>query len=132
MRAASESNSEFVMLLEDDTAFQPGLAAALKKLLGNSTGGEKREIPLWSSAEFGFGYSGVLLHSTDLPVFERLHSVLFDEKPCDLLNFKAFIKTGKTQSVKSPKKFANKKNSYFHHLGNVSTLQEKNTPVWRR
>jgi hypothetical protein len=36
-----------------------------------------KKVPLWSEAESGFGYSGVLIHPFDVPVYELLHSTFF-------------------------------------------------------
>lgn len=122
---ATAGASEFVMLLEDDTSFQPGFAGGLKDFLMTSISNDKK-VPLWSEAEFGFGYSGVLIHASDGPVYEQLHSTFFDKNPCDLLKMKLYVKSGVVRDeIVSDIEFSNGKKSYLllkQHPGKMSTL----------
>lgn len=126
---AAAGLSSYVMLLEDDTGFQPGFAASLKAEMRLN---EKFPlgIPTWSAAEFGFGYSGVLIHASDTFVFQQIHATFFDERPCDLFKIENLIRGGYLRKVQSRSMFANKKRSFLKHNGKMSTLDGKQQPVW--
>jgi N-Acetylglucosaminyltransferase-IV (GnT-IV) conserved region len=129
---ATAGLSDYVMLLEDDTGFQPGFAADLKSFMETSSqqGEQPFGIPRWAAVEYGFGYSGMLLHSSDIFVYEQLHRTFYDEKPCDHLAFHVLIRDRMLHRVSSPA-FENGKLSFFKHLGELSTLPGKTQPVWR-
>ena len=127
--AATAGLSEFVMLLEDDTGFQPTFAASLNGTLLTASKA-RHGIPRWSRVEYGFGYSGILIHSSDLPVYEKIHSTFADEHPCDWLPIYSMIKTKTNRQVRSRKKFPNNSSNYLTHRGEFSTLPGKIQPVW--
>jgi N-Acetylglucosaminyltransferase-IV (GnT-IV) conserved region len=72
--------SDFVMLLEDDVGFKESFAATLKDVMMQDISTES-----WASADFGFGCAGRLFRGIDVPVYQRMHTTFFNEKPCDLL-----------------------------------------------
>ena len=80
-----------------------------------------REI--WSQLRFAFGYSGIMVHDEDAYVYGILHSLLYQEKPCDMLfDIAKSIRTGVTKDH-----FLrwNSANRYITHLGKISTLKGK-------
>ena len=122
---------EYVMLLEDDTGFQPEFANRLKSILLEDTIANYTTALLpWAQIVFGFGYSGILIRAIDVPVYAQLHSTFFDERPCDILDIWRLIRDGKRIYIKSPFKLRYKKNIYLKHLGVQSSLQGKTQEVW--
>lgn len=124
---ATAGLSDYVMLIEDDTGFQPGFGTALQDTMAIFSANSN---PLQSVAEFGFGYSGVLIRASDLRVFQQLHFTFFDERPCDNLNIPMLVRGGGKRAIQSRTKFANKKRSYFKHYGKQSSLEGKEQTVW--
>jgi len=77
-------HTEFIMLLEDDTGFQPGFGSALLEQLMLSKppavaaaanqalavpSQQQQQRPItWGRLQFGFGCSGIVLHSSDATV----------------------------------------------------------------
>jgi N-Acetylglucosaminyltransferase-IV (GnT-IV) conserved region len=129
---ATAGLSDYVMLVEDDTGFQPGFAADLKSFMEASSqeGEQPFGIPRWAVAEYGFGYSGILLHSSDIFVYQQLHRTFYDEKPCDHLKLHVLVRGREKRHPSSPA-FENGRWSFFKHLGEFSTLPGKTQPVWR-
>jgi len=127
---AVAEKSEYVMLLEDDTGFQQpnfteSLSVTLLKGVQQGLG-----IPMWSRIEYGFGYSGILMHYTDAHVYEQLHKTFADEQPCDWLNIHSIIKSKTNRVVRNRRRFANKKTHFLTHKGKFSTLVGKEQKVW--
>ena len=131
LTAVADQKSEFVMLLEDDTGFQQpnfttSLNATLYQALANDQG-----VPAWSRVEYGFGYSGILLHYSDLHVYEQIHLTFADEMPCDLLSIYKLVKTKINRMVRNRRKFPDNNRTHFlTHKGQYSTLLGKEQPVW--
>lgn len=111
--------SDYVVMLEDDSGFQPDFVTALQATLRDPSLRNWDGVPVWSMFEYGFGFSGILIHASDLPVFQLMHTVFFDEQPCDLLHTEVMIRKG----------LSFKKN-LLKHYGKISTLEGKVQPVW--
>ena len=122
---------EFVMLLEDDTGFQPEFANRLTSSLHDDASANYTATSLpWAQMVFGFGYSGILFRAIDVPVYAQLHTTFFDERPCDILDIWRLVRDGKRVYIKSPFKLRYKKRLYLQHLGVQSSLQGKTQEVW--
>ena len=122
---------EYVMLLEDDTGFQPEFANRLTSILQEDSTAKSSSGSLpWAQMVFGFGYSGILFRATDIPVYAQLHTTFFDERPCDILDIWRLVRNGKRIYIKSPFKLRYKKHLYLKHLGVQSSLQGKTQEVW--
>jgi N-Acetylglucosaminyltransferase-IV (GnT-IV) conserved region len=124
---ATSGLSEYVMLLEDDTGFQPKFA---EKLMSTLLEDKKSSTISWSQMDFGFGYSGILIRAADAPVYQQLHQTFFDEIPCDLLGNWRVVQNGKRVYVYSPISLRYKKRLYLKHLGKQSSLVGKTQNVW--
>lgn len=77
----------------------------------------------WSQIRFSFGYSGVMIHDEDAFVYGMMHSVLYQEKPCDLLfEIADSIRNGVTRDH-----FLrwNLKSRHIMHRGQISSLEGK-------
>jgi len=136
------------MLLEDDTAFQPGFGRALQQALQlseeatatnanqRSTNERMAPVPLlccrpeWGRLHFGYGYSGVVLHSSDASVYQQIHYHFYDELPCDVFGIHHLLGDGEETPIASPTNFSNGRTMFLKHLGNVSTLKEKIEVTW--
>jgi N-Acetylglucosaminyltransferase-IV (GnT-IV) conserved region len=124
MLDATARMSSYIMLLEDDTGFQPGFAASLKTTLQPQIH-DPNGIPSWPAVEYGFGYSGVLMHASDVRVFQQIHATFYDEQPCDLFKIDKLIRKAQISQIISHKEFANNKVSFLKHNGKVSSLEGK-------
>jgi hypothetical protein len=123
--------SEFVMLLEDDTGFQPEFANRLINILRDETAtNNTSDMHSWAKMELGFGYSGILLQSMDVPVYAQLHTTFFDELPCDHLGIWLLVRDGKLVYIHSPYELKYNKNIYLKHHGLQSSLEGKTQEVW--
>ena len=123
--------SEYVMLLEDDTGFQPEFASRVKSELHEDSIANHTAASLpWAQMVFGFGYSGILFRGIDIPVYAQLHTTFYDERPCDILDIWRLVRDGKRIYIKSPTKLRYKKRLYLKHLGVQSSLQGKTQEVW--
>ena len=122
---------EYVMLLEDDTGFQPEFANRLTSILHDDYNANYTpDLLPWSQMEFGFGYSGILIRAIDVPVYEQLHTTFFDEEPCDLLDIWLLVRDGKRIYINSPYELSYNKQLYLKHFGYQSSLQGKTQEVW--
>jgi N-Acetylglucosaminyltransferase-IV (GnT-IV) conserved region len=124
---AASGLSEYVMLLEDDTGFQPKFA---EKLMSTLLEDKTSSTISWSETDFGFGYSGILIRAMDARVYQQLHQTFFDEMPCDLLGIWRTVQNGKRVYVYSPISLRYKKRLYLKHLGKQSSLVGKIQNVW--
>jgi hypothetical protein len=123
--------SEYVMLLEDDTGFQPEFANRLTNIIRDeATTNYTNDMLPWAQMVFGFGYSGILIRAIDVPVYAQLHTTFFDERPCDILDIWRLVRDGKRIYIQSPLKLRYKKRLYLKHLGLQSSLQGKTQEVW--
>lgn len=127
---ATAGLSEYVMLLEDDSGFQPGFVESLKDTMTRDSTLGYQGDGSWSMVFYGFGYSGMLLRAADLPVYQQLHAALFDERPCDNIDIWRLIREGRRPVIVSPTRFKNKLRTYLTHRGKESTLAGKTQPVW--
>jgi len=76
---------------------------------------------------FGYGYSGITLHSSEAKVYQQMHYHFFDELPCDLMCIFQLLGDGNQTFVVNPTNFTNGKQIFLKHLGKISTLSEKKT-----
>jgi len=94
----STVHTEYIMLLEDDIAFQPGFGQFVQEKLGlspvvisNQQQSPNNEFvtppprPEWGRLHFGNGYRGIVLHVSDAKAYQQVHYHFFDEKPCDIM-----------------------------------------------
>jgi len=156
----STMDTEFIMLLEDDTAFQPGFGRALRNILqqsqqpppaavNHSQGGSNSsraanettvtlpvevvvpsQRPKWGRLHFGFGYSGIVLHASDAKAYQQVHYHFFDELPCDIFRIYELLGNGNQTYHQSRTSFANGKRMFLKHLGRFSTLSDKIQKTW--
>jgi N-Acetylglucosaminyltransferase-IV (GnT-IV) conserved region len=116
--------SDYVLLLEDDYEFQPEFGNKMKEMLLHDASLPYPGI-LPAQSNFGFGYSGVLLHGTDTSTYMHFHITFFDEKPNDHLRIWQFIGKGNFVQVTSPPELGYGRNLYIRHFGGTSSLPGK-------
>jgi len=124
-------HTEFIMLLEDDTGFQPGFGSALLEQLMLSKppaavaanqalavpSQQQQQRPItWGRLQFGFGCSGIVLHSSDANVYRQIHYHFFDEKPCEAFNFYQFLGDGNETVIENPTDGVNEQPTFLQHL----------------
>ena len=126
------------MLLEDNTAFQPGFGRVVHQALNLSKAAASQQRnpnellalasrPTWGRLHFGYGYSGIVLHISEAKLYQQMHYHFFDELPCDVMVIFQLLGDGNQTFVVNPTNFSNGKQSFLKHLGKVSTLSEKKT-----
>lgn len=85
-----------------------------------------KETEHWSQVRFAFGYSGVLVHDEDALVYGMLHFLLYQEKPCDLME--SLADSVRSGASKDHYMRWNKKFRSITHLGKISSLNGKVYP----
>jgi len=79
---------------------------------------------------FGFGYSGIVLPTSDAQAYQQVHYHFFDEQPCDHFRIYKLIGNGNQTYYESCTNFTNGKQMFLKHLGQFSTLSEKIEEIW--
>jgi|TARA_B110000090_G_scaffold18154_1_gene18163 hypothetical protein len=122
MMVQVQDTSRFVLLVEDDFIFCPqSLTALYHKIIFT------QQFVHFSAMRFGVGLSGILLWSSDIPLFSQYLVETQHNMPVDLLATEWFLAAMPIQKYRTMKRrpYLINKETLVSHIGDVSSFNDK-------